>query len=63
MPVKTRGALVALPLLLLFAACSNEPSPPAGVTPDEERQLNEAAAMLDANSIAIDDGPIDGNAQ
>ena len=40
----------ALPLLLL-AACSSQPDDPGAVTADEARQLNEAAAMLDANSV------------
>jgi hypothetical protein len=55
MRVMGRGAHVALPLLLLVPACSGDPTPPDAVTADEERQLNEAAAMLDANGIAIDD--------
>lgn len=37
---------------LLLAACSSQPDDRAGtVTADEERQLNDAAAMLDANSV------------
>ncbi|KQN78529.1 hypothetical protein [Sphingomonas sp. Leaf62] len=41
-----------LPLLLL-AACSSgdEPSAPGGVTDSEAAALNDAAAMLDANSV------------
>lgn len=49
------GALL-LPLALL--ACSSEPTDPTAVTPEEESQLNDAAAMLDANSIALDE-PVD----
>jgi len=46
-----------LPLLLVplaFAACgpSNRESAPGGVTAGEARELNEAAAMLDANSVS-----------
>jgi hypothetical protein len=48
-----RGAQFALPVLLL-AACSGDPATPGAPTADEERQLNDAAAMLDANSIALD---------
>ncbi len=42
----------ALTPLLLLAACSTQPDAPAGLTADDQRQLNEAAEMLDANSIA-----------
>ncbi|WEK42304.1 MAG: hypothetical protein P0Y64_12975 [Candidatus Sphingomonas colombiensis] len=38
--------------LALLAACSSQPAAPGAVTADEERQLNEAAAMLDANSVS-----------
>lgn len=49
------GARAALlPLLLGIAACSAEPSDPGAVTADEEQQLNDAAAMLDANSVSLD---------
>lgn len=61
MTVPVRGARLALPLLLFVAACSNDPAPPGAVTADEEQQLNEAAAMLDANSVTLDDEPLDGN--
>ncbi|QNE31940.1 hypothetical protein F1C10_08320 [Sphingomonas sp. NBWT7] len=47
----TGGALAAL---LLLAACSLEPDAPGAISADEEQQLNDAAAMLDANSIALD---------
>lgn len=41
-----------LPLLLALAACSAQPDPPGGLTADDQRELNEAAEMLDANSLA-----------
>jgi hypothetical protein len=53
MPKLIWGARVALPVFLL-AACSGDPAPPGAATADEERQLNEAAAMLDANSVMIE---------
>ena len=43
-----------IPLLLpvaLLAACSGQPDAPGEVTADEARELNDAAAMLDANSV------------
>lgn len=56
------GARAALlPLLLIASGCSSEPTEPGAVTADEERQLNDAAAMLDANSVsleAVDDNGI-----
>ena len=54
MRLMIRGARVALPLLLFATACSNDPAPPGAPTADEERQLNEAAMMLEANSVALD---------
>lgn len=47
------GPRAAFPLLLL-AACSSQPDTPGAITADEERQLDEAAAMLDANSVRLD---------
>jgi hypothetical protein len=43
-------APLLLPFLLV-AACTSQPDQPGAVTADEDRQLNEAAAMLDANSV------------
>lgn len=40
-------------VLLLLAACSSQPDQPGAVTADEARQLNDAAAMLDANSVDL----------
>ncbi len=44
-----------LPVVLLLAACGQQPADPTTVTADEDRQLNEAAASLDANRTAPDD--------
>ena len=41
-----------LPAALLLAACGQQPADPTTVTADEDRQLNEAAASLDANLAA-----------
>lgn len=57
MPGRYGGARAALPLLLL-AACSAQPDTPGAITEDEQQQLNEAAEMLDANSIHLDE-PVD----
>lgn len=47
--------LAALPLLLLATACTRSgDDDPGAVTADEAAQLNDAAAMLDANSIDLD---------
>lgn len=44
----------ALAAALLLAACSHEPDPqPGGITADDQAQLNDAAAMLDANSVDL----------
>lgn len=40
-----------LPVALL--ACSRADPPPAGLTADDQAQLNDAAAMLDANSVDL----------
>ena len=43
-----------LPLALLaLTACGTEP-PPGGVSADEAAALNDAAAMLDTNSVSPD---------
>jgi len=46
------GRLAAGIALALLAACSSQPAAPGAVSADEERQLNDAAAMLDANSVS-----------
>jgi len=38
-------------LLALLAACSAQPPPP-GASVDHDQQLNDAAVMLDANSVS-----------
>ena len=43
---------ILLPLLLL-AACSGEEPQPAGLTADDQAELNDAAAMLDANAVDL----------
>jgi uncharacterized lipoprotein len=39
---------------LLLAACSEPSEPPRAFTADDQRQLNEAAEMLNANSVSSD---------
>jgi hypothetical protein len=48
-------AFLLLPLLML-AACGQSSDDPdyGGVTADQARELNQAAAMLDANSVSAD---------
>jgi hypothetical protein len=46
-----RLTIVALPLALL-AACHSDRQPGA-TTPSEDKQLDEAAAMQDANSMEV----------
>lgn len=50
-----RAIAIFLPLIL--AACGNGDtgSQPGSVTQSEARELNEAAEMLDANSIVIEE--------
>ena len=45
-----RVALLILPLML--AACGAPDDAPDGVTASEARELNEAAEMLDVNSVS-----------
>ena len=40
--------------LLASSACSTADAPPGAVTADEAQQLNDAAAMLDQNSVELD---------
>lgn len=50
----TRNRAIAPALIggLLLAACSGDAGDPGGATPSEARQLNEAAAMLDEDSVS-----------
>ena len=52
-------AAFLLPILLL-AACGSQGDAPGSVTQDEADQLNDAAAMLDANSVDANAVTIDG---
>jgi len=49
---RRRVAIVAAPLLLVACSGSGD-GQPGGVSADEARQLNEAAEMLDANSVDL----------
>jgi hypothetical protein len=49
-----RSTVVLLAFALL-AACGHRNDDVGGVTPDEDRQLNEAAAALDVNYTAPPD--------
>lgn len=52
-----RIALALMPALLLAACGGNQDPTLGGLDPDEASALNDAAAMLDVNSIAPpDDG-------
>ncbi|OYY76950.1 MAG: hypothetical protein B7Y43_12885 [Sphingomonas sp. 28-62-20] len=42
----------ALALALLVASCGAPATDPSGASPSEARQLNEAAAMLDNDSVS-----------
>jgi hypothetical protein len=46
--------MTAALLLLPLAACGSGKEDPGGVSPSESRQLNDAAAMLDANSVSAE---------
>ncbi len=52
-----QGCGVTATIALLLCACSSAPDPqPGTVTADQAQQLNDAAEMLDANSIALAPG-------
>jgi hypothetical protein len=53
MRVRAPAGSVLLAALLLAACSGNADAPPGATSADEDRQLNEAAAMLDANSISL----------
>ncbi len=48
-----RFALLA-PLMLLAACGSADNADPSGMTASEAQELNDAAAMLDANAVEIE---------
>lgn len=50
--MRNRAIAPALIGVLLLAACSGDAGDPGGATPREARQLNEAAAMLDDDSVS-----------
>ncbi len=52
--VRNLTSRAAMGALLFLAACSAQPDSPGATTADEARQLNDAAAMLDANSVDAD---------
>ncbi len=47
-----RQFLAIVPLLLAGCNATDEPDAPGGVTQSEAAALNDAAAMLDGNSVA-----------
>ncbi|WP_375249159.1 hypothetical protein [Sphingomonas sp.] len=49
------AAPIWLALLLGVAACSDRDGTTPGLTADQDQQLNDAAAMLDANSVALEE--------
>ncbi len=53
----------ALPLLglVLLAACGSRSDDVGGVSPEEDRMLNEAASSLDANYMAVPENSADAN--
>ena len=54
---KPIGALAAI---LLLAACSSGDDAPGATSQSEQQALNDAAAMLDANSVDANAVTIDG---
>lgn len=51
----TRARRWLLPLPMLLAACGPaQDATPGAVTPDEAQALNDAAAMLEDNSVSAD---------
>ena len=55
-------AAVTLLGLALLAGCGSRNDDVGGVTPDEDRMLNEAAASLDVNYMAAPANNVDANA-
>ena len=46
--------------LLLLAACGGAKDDPGATSPSDEQALNDAAAVLDANSVDVNAVAIDG---
>ena len=57
--------LGCLAAVLSLSACHRKAEDPAAVTADEQSQLNDAAATLDANAVAANDAATeaDGNTE
>ncbi|OYY70916.1 hypothetical protein [Sphingomonas sp. 28-63-12] len=49
---KTPSHVIAMILGLMIAGCSAPATDDSGASPSEARQLNEAASMLDNDSVA-----------
>ena len=65
MRIAGRGRIAIATLCLValaspLAGCSAGDDVPGQPSRDEDRQLNDAAAMLDANSVALEDAPDNG---
>ena len=59
--MNTRLAFAGLAALALLAGCSRQPGA-GGLTADEERQLDNAAAMLDdSNNLVLSDDSMTAN--
>ena len=56
---QSRLILGWLAALLSLSACHRTDEDPGAVTPDEQSQLNDAAATLDANMAAANDADAD----
>jgi hypothetical protein len=54
------GPAIAMASLLLISACGQADDAPAGASQSEAQALNDAAAMLDANSSDANAVTIDG---
>ncbi|WP_375382554.1 hypothetical protein [uncultured Sphingomonas sp.] len=52
---RSRLILCCLASALSLSACYRRAEDPAAVTPDEQSQLNDAAATLDANVVIAND--------
>ena len=52
----TRPLRLVLPLAFALAGCgSDAPADPGGMTTSEAQELNDAAAMLDANAVDLNE--------